>query len=144
MADDDNVGSRLGQDDLGKLILRLAVACLLLLHGIAKLQGGIGWISGPLNAAGLPAALAYGVFLGEVLAPLLLIIGKWTRIAGLLVAVNMTFAILLVRRPDILRISPQGGGWAIEVEMLFLLGGVALFFLGSGRYAVSRGAGTFD
>lgn len=141
---DDNVGSRLGQDDLGKLILRLTIACLLLLHGIAKLQGGIGWLAGPLNAAGLPAALAYGAFVGEVLAPLLLIIGKWTRIAGLLVAVNMTFAILLVRRADVLKISPQGGGWVIELEMLFLLGGVAIFFLGSGRYAASRGAGTFD
>ena len=140
----DETGSRLGQDDLGKLILRLAIAGLLLMHGIAKLKSGVGWISGPLGQAGLPAALAYGVFVGEVLAPLLIIAGKWTRLAGLVVAVNMAFAILLVRRADILVVSPRGGGWAIELEMLFLLGGVALFFLGSGKYSVSRGAGTFD
>jgi putative oxidoreductase len=139
----DNVGSRFGQDNLGKLIVRLAVAGLLLLHGIAKLKHGVGWMSGPLAAAGLPAFLAYGSFLGEIIAPLLAIVGKWTRLAGLVIAGDLAFAIMLVRRGDVLTIG-QGGGWAIELEMLFLLGGIALFFLGSGRYSISRGAGTFD
>lgn len=141
---EDNVGSRLGQDDLGKLILRLGIAGLLFLHGIAKLKGGVGWMSGPLGAVGLPAWIAYGAFVGEILAPLLAIAGKWTRLAGLVIAGNMAFAIMVARRADILVINPRGGGWAIELEMLFLLGGIAMFFLGSGRYSVSRGAGTFD
>lgn len=47
--------------DLGKLILRLTLGLLLLLHGIAKLENGVGWISGSLQGYGLPGFLAYGV-----------------------------------------------------------------------------------
>lgn len=137
------VAPRTGWEDSAKLLLRLTVGALLLLHGIAKLKGGIGWMAGPLGAAGLPAFIGYGVYVGEVVAPLLLIAGKWTRLAGLVVAFNMLCAILLARRNDIAALN-QGGGWAIELEMLFLLGGVAIFLLGSGKYAVSKGMGRWD
>ena len=130
-------------NDSGKLVLRLAIGVLLLLHGIAKLKGGIGWMAGPLGAFGLPAFLGYGVYIGEVVAPLMLIAGKWTRLAGLVVAINMLGAIILVQRDKVAALN-QGGGWAIELEMLFLLGGVALFLLGAGRYSVSRGIGRWD
>ena len=130
-------------NDSGKLVLRLAVGVLLLLHGIAKLKNGIGWMAGPLGAFGLPPFVGYGAYVGEVVAPLLLIAGKWTRLAGLVVAFNMLGAIVLVLRDKIATLN-QGGGWAIELEMLFLLGGVALFLLGSGRYSLSRGLGRWD
>ena len=61
--------------DLGKLVLRVALGALILLHGIAKLRGGIDFVTHSVTAAGLPAWLAYGVYLGEVLAPLLVIAG---------------------------------------------------------------------
>jgi putative oxidoreductase len=137
------VAPRTGWEDYGKLLLRLTIGALLLFHGIAKLKGGIGWMAGPLGGVGLPAFVGYGVYVGEVVAPLLLIAGKWTRLAGLVVAFNMLAAILLARRADIASLN-QGGGWAIELEMLFLLGGIAIFLLGSGRYAVSKGVGRWD
>lgn len=130
-------------NDSGKLVLRLTIGILLLLHGIAKLKGGVGWMAGPLGAVGLPAFVAYGAYVGEIVAPVLMIVGKWTRLAGLIVAVNMLGAIVLVQRDKIATLN-QGGGWGIELEMLFLLGGVALFLLGSGRYSVSRGVGRWD
>ena len=130
-------------NDSGKLVLRLSIGVLLLLHGIAKLKGGIGWMSGPLGAVGLPAFVGYGVYVGEVIAPLFLIAGKWTRLAGLVVAINMLCAIVLVQRDKVASLN-QGGGWAIELEMLFLLGGLAVFLLGSGRYSLSRGSGRWD
>lgn len=133
-----------GWNDWGKLVLRLAVGGLLLLHGIFKARTGIGWIAGPLGAVGLPAFVSYGVFVGEIVAPILAIIGKFSRIAGLVMAFNMLMAIVLVRRDQIFSLNPQGGGWEIELEMLFLLGGVAIFLLGSGRYALSRGEGRWD
>jgi uncharacterized membrane protein YphA (DoxX/SURF4 family) len=74
-------------DDLGKLLLRLTLGVLTLLHGIAKISAGVGGIAGMLGKAGLPTVLAYGVYAGEVIAPLLLIIGLWTRPAALVVAV---------------------------------------------------------
>ena len=57
-------------ESTGKLVLRITLGVLVLLHGISKLRGGIGWLDGTLEAAGLPAFLKYGVYVGEVLAPL--------------------------------------------------------------------------
>ena len=131
------------REDGGKLILRLAVGGLLLFHGIAKLKGGIGWMGGMLDGIGLPEFVGYGVYVGEVIAPLFLLAGKFARPAGLIVAFNMLVAVLLGRRDGIAALN-QGGGWAIELELLFLLGGLAIWFLGSGRFAMSRGAGRWD
>ena len=51
-------------DDLGKLVLRVSVGVLILLHGIFKLQNGVDGIAGMLGNNGLPAFLAYGVYIG--------------------------------------------------------------------------------
>lgn len=138
-----SVAPRTGWEDWGKLVLRLAIGGLLLFHGIAKLKGGISWMAGPLGAFGLPAFIGYGVYIGEIVAPLLLIAGKWTRLAGLVIAFNMFAAVILARRDSIAKLN-QGGGWDIELEMLFLLGGIVIFLLGSGRYALSKGVGRWD
>lgn len=131
-------------DDTGKLILRVMIGALLLLHGIAKMKTGVDWLSGMLASAGLPALLRYGVYVGEVIAPILLIIGLFSRPAGLVLAFNMLVALLLARRDDIFMIEPQGGGASVELELLYLLGGIAVWCLGSGKYAVSRGKGRWD
>ena len=123
-------------NDTGKLILRLAVGGLLLLHGISKLINGIDWLVGMLEGKGLPGFLAYGVYIGEVIAPILLILGFRTRIAALLVAGNMLTAIIFSHMQEIGQLG-KSGGWAIELPTLFLLGALSLFFLGGGRYALS-------
>ena len=124
--------------DAGLLVLRFAVGGLLLLHGIYKITHGVGWIAGPLGGVGLPPWVAYGVYIGEVLAPVLLILGLWVRPAALVIVVNMFMAIFLARRADVGKINPMGGGLAIEVEMLFLLGALALALAGGGRFGLSR------
>ena len=126
--------------DIGKLILRLTLAGLILFHGIDKLMHGVAWISGPLGAMHLPAFLAYGVYMGEVIAPIFLILGLWTRIAALLVAFSMAAAIFLDAWPLALTIS-RGGGWGIEIEAFYFLTAIAVVFLGAGRFSVSRGRG---
>lgn len=124
--------------DAGLLVLRLGVAGLLLLHGVSKLQSGVAWMSGPLSAVGLPSALAYGSYVAELIAPVLLILGLWTRAAALIIAFNMAMAIFLARRGDIGKINPMGGGWAIELEMLFLVAALALALAGGGRYGLGK------
>ena len=136
--------SRAGRDDWGKLVLRVTVAGLLLLHGIFKVKNGVAWIGGPLSAVGLPAFLAYGVYVGEVIAPIFVIVGKFTRIAALIMAFDLLMAILLVQRERIFMINPQGGGLGVELETFFCLGSVAIALLGSGRYALSKGQGRWD
>ena len=116
------MAARAGWDDWGKLLLRLAVAGLLIFHGIAKLKNGVGWMAGPLAGLGLPAFVAYGAYVGEVIAPIFVLLGKWARIAGLVIAFNMMSAIVIALRDRMFTLN-MGGGWAIELELLFLLGG---------------------
>ena len=135
--------ARTGWDDTGKLILRLTVAVLLVMHGISKLQNGIGWMGGMLQSHHIPAFVGYGVYVAEVIAPILLILGLFTRLAALVIAFDMFMAIVLVQA-DKFFTRNQGGGWAVELEMFFLLASVAVFFLGSGRYAVRKGQHRWD
>jgi putative oxidoreductase len=124
-------------DSLGKLIFRLTLGGLMLFHGVAKVTNhpaSFQFISGKLTELGLPEVLAYGVYVGEVVAPILVIIGLLTRIGGLLIAVNMIFAILLFGMGD-LTVLTQNGGWKLELEAFYLFGGVALLFMGSGDFA---------
>jgi putative oxidoreductase len=124
-------------DALGKLLLRLTLGILMSFHGISKLMNPartMETMSGLLTAAGLPAYLAYGVFIGEVLAPVLIILGIYSRIGGLIVVINMVFALLLAHSAQLLTLT-KTGGWALELQGFYLLTGLALFFLGSGRIA---------
>ena len=124
--------------DAGLLLLRFGVGTLLLFHGIYKVTHGIAWLAGPLGKVGLPPSLAYGVYIGEIVAPALLLLGLWTRVAGLVVAFNMFMAIFLARRADVPKINPMGGGWAIELELLFLIGALTLALTGGGRYGLGK------
>ena len=124
-------------DDIGKLILRLTLGVLILLHGIAKLRFGLGGIEGLLEAAGMPRWFAYGVLVGEVLAPLLLIAGYYARVGAALVAVTMLFAIGLAHRGDLLALTGTGG-WAIELQAMFLAAAIVAMLIGPGRFAVNR------
>lgn len=123
-------------DSLGKLIFRLTLGGLILFHGVAKVTnpGSLEFITGKVVELGLPDILAYGVYVGEVLAPILVIIGLFARIGGLLIAINMVFAILLVHMGD-LTIITQSGGWKLELQAMFLFGGLSLLFMGSGDFA---------
>ncbi|MBZ9557912.1 MULTISPECIES: DoxX family protein [unclassified Modicisalibacter] len=129
--------SALHNDALGKLLLRLGVGGLILLHGIAKLlnPGTLSWIGGLVADHGLPTFLAYGVLLGEVVGPVMAILGWQTRIAGALMAGNMLVAIALVHTGQLLALTDRGG-WALELQGMFLIGALTLIFLGSGRMAV--------
>jgi len=126
------------KEDVGLFLLRLALGGILLFHGIFKLTHGVEWIKEPLGALGLPGFLAYGTYVAEVVAPLLLMLGLWARIAALVVAFDMLMAIALVLRPRIFTINEMGGGWAIELEALILVVALALSIEGPGRYVVGR------
>ena len=121
--------------DVAKLLLRVTLGFLILLHGISKIRGGPGFILDVVEKAGLPEPFGYLVYVGEVLAPVLLIIGIWTRAAALVIAINMFIAILLVHTGQLLQLSPEGG-WALELQGLFLLVAVAIALLGAGRYSL--------
>jgi putative oxidoreductase len=122
--------------DTGKLILRLTLGVLILLHGVFKLRFGIDGITGMVTGAGLPAFFAWGVYVGEVLAPLAVIAGWYARIGAAVIAVNMLVAIGLAHMGEILSLN-GAGGWALELQGMFLFTAVAVALLGPGRYGVN-------
>ena len=126
------------QQDLARLILRLVLGLCILLHGIAKILHGVSGIEGMLVQKGLPGFLAYGVLVGEVVAPLMVLVGWHARIGAALIAVNMLFAIFLVHMGEVFATNPQSGGWSIELQAMFLFTGVALALLGPGRFSLNQ------
>lgn len=123
--------------DIGKLLLRLSLGILILFHGMDKMLHGIGAIQGMVAGAGLPGFFAYGVYVGEVVAPVMLIAGFHARIGAALIAVNMVVAILLVHTGDLLNLSPHGG-WRLELQGMYLVTALALACLGPGRYSINQ------
>lgn len=109
----------------------------MLFHGVSKIInfGTLEFIKGRLADFGLPTVITYGVYLGEVLAPIMIIVGIYTRFGALIVVINMIFAIVLVHTDDLFSLT-QHGGWMLELQAFYLLGGLAILFLGSGRFAV--------
>lgn len=125
-------------DAFGKLVLRLTLGSLMLFHGFSKVMNPartLDSMSALLTMAGMPTYLAYGVFVGEVLAPLLIILGIYSRIGGLMIVVNMVFAVFLAHSAQLLSLT-KNGGWALELQGFYLLTGLAVLFLGSGRFAL--------
>lgn len=132
-----------GSTDLGKLVLRVVLGVLILFHGVAKLIHGPGYILGVVTAAGLPSFLAYGVYVGEVVAPLLLLIGFWTRVGALIIVLNMIVAILLVHLGQFATLDATGG-WALELQGMFLGTALAIMLLGAGRYSLGGSNGRWN
>ena len=118
-------------DNVGKLILRAVLALLILLHGIAKIPSGAADI---VENAGF---LGYGVFLGEIVGPVLLLLGWHGRIGAALIAINMLFAIGMAHSHEILMLGKHGG-WAIELQGMYLFTALALVFTGPGRLSVNQ------
>ena len=130
-------------EDFGKLILRASLAVLILFHGVAKIMNGTDFITGLVAKAGMPPALGYFVYVGEVIAPLLVLFGLMTRPAALVIAINMVVAVALVHMPDLLTLS-KTGGWALELQGMFLAAALAVAFLGAGRYSVGGQSGRWN
>lgn len=120
------------QQRAGVLLLRFTVAGLMLFHGIAKLRYGLGPIEGLLSTAGLPVWFAYGVLIGEIVAPLLVIAGVLVRAAALVMAFNMIVAVALAH-PDQLFALTKNGAYALELQAFFLFGSFAIAMLTGGR-----------
>ena len=130
-------------EDVGKLILRVSVAVLILLHGIAKLRFGLGDVATSLQRANLPIAIGYLVYLGEVVGPVFMILGAWTRIAAAIVAFNMAVALLLGHPRELFEMTAHGG-LLLEVQWLYLAGAVAVACLGAGRFSAGGGRQRFN
>ena len=105
---------------LGTILLRWTLALLMIFHGWAKVTGGVGGIEGMLVGKGLPGFLAYGVYIGELIAPLFLLIGLWVVPAALVIAINMAVAVALAHMTHFMDITASGG-WRLELQAFFFM-----------------------
>jgi len=146
MADVLITGNRFEQGNVqvvAKLLLRLILGVLILLHGISKIRGGPGFILDIVDKAGMPEPFGYLVYVGEVIAPILVIIGLWTRLAALVIAVNMVVAIVLVHLPQFFTLADTGG-WALELQGLYVVVAICVALLGAGRYSIGGVGGRWN
>ena len=130
-------------ENLGKLILRISIGGLMLFHGIHKLTHGFDMIGEMLVKNHLPRELMWGVPVGEVLAPLMLIFGWKARPAAALIVFTMAMSIYLVFRDGLLKLN-EYGALNYEMNLLYLFGALAIMFLGAGQYSVSGGKSKLD
>jgi putative oxidoreductase len=129
--------------DAGKLLLRVSLGVLMLFHGISKVIGGPAGIVSLVEKAGLPGPFGYLVYVGEVLAPLLLIAGLWTRAAAAVIAINMVVAVYLVHMHELLTLS-KTGGWALELQGFYFFTALAVMLLGAGRFSFGGTGGRLN
>ena len=115
--------------DLALLILRVGVSSLMLTHGIPKIKL---LFESPIKFAdpigfGEPLSLIFAL-IGEVIAPILIIIGFKTRWATIPSIITMAVAAFVVHISD-----PLG---TKEKALLFLIVFIAIFFAGPGKFSI--------
>lgn len=115
----------------------------MLTHGIPKLLGGVDGIVRMLEGKGIPGFIAYGVHFGETVAPILMIIGLFTRPAAAVFVFNMIVATVLAHSAEMFKMGERGG-LATELNWLYIFGGLAVMLMGAGRFSISKGKGKWD
>lgn len=124
--------------DLGLLVLRAWLGLSMsLLHGKGKLFG-FSEMSAKfpdLLGIGSPASLALAVF-AEVVCSVLLVLGLFTRLAALNLAITMSVAFFLAHKAS-LAAGPGSG----ELAFIYLAGFVTLLIAGGGRYSLDAKLG---
>ena len=123
--------------DVGNLALRLVTGGLMLFHGADKLMHGLDHVRSDLAAAGLPTALAHGVYVGEILAPICIIFGLWTRVSAVVYAGSIALAVAIVHSRDFARLAPTGA-WAAELWVFYIMCPVVIALLGGGRFSLDH------
>lgn len=115
--------------NLAALILRLSLSSMMLTHGLGKFNR---LISGDFSFAN-PIGIGEGpslflAVIGEFICPILLIIGYKSRLAAIPPAITMLVASLIVHADDPFRRQ--------EFPLLYFIGFVTIFLLGSGKYSL--------
>ena len=117
-------------NDLALLILRVGFGSFMLTHGIPK----ISMLSNPSDFGdpiGVGATISLILALvGEVVAPIFLIIGFKTKWAAIPAAITMFVAAFIVHAKDDLATK--------EHALLFFIAFIVIFLAGAGKYSVDK------
>ncbi|MEH6537303.1 MAG: DoxX family protein [Psychroserpens sp.] len=114
--------------DLALLLLRLGFGGFLLTHGIPKINrlSDASGFPDPLGIGAMPSLIL--CLIGEVIAPILLIIGFKTKWAAIPAAITMMVAAFVVHAKDDLGTKEQA--------LLYLIAFIVIFLTGAGKYSI--------
>lgn len=122
----------------GLLVLRIVVGAIFIAHGAQKIfENTLAGTTEGFAGMGvpLPEIAAPVVAFVELIGGAMLVIGLFTRLAGVLLAVNMVVALVLVHLPAGLWVGDGG----YEFVAVLGAGALALTLTGAGRFSVDRG-----
>jgi len=108
------------------------------MHGFAKILHGIGGVKSILTKAGLPEIVAYGSYIGEVVAPIMIILGIFSRIGALLTIGTSLMIMYAYHGLGNLPKLTNVGGFKAEILYLYIALSLCVIFSGSGRYAIRK------
>ena len=126
-------GTRAARIDVALLLLRVILAAVFGAYATAKWTGEMNRVAGLMMSVGIPFPdlAARFVAVVETGSAILLLVGLWTRVAGLLLAIEMAVAIWKV-------VFRQGfiGGYSFELTLLTVA--LSLAVAGGGAWSVGR------
>lgn len=123
-------GKKWCSPNLALLILRLSLGIIFIAHGLSKINNMDATI-GFFGSFGIPAVFAYLVAGVEFLAGIALILGVYTWVAGILIAIIMVFAIVLVK-------SKGGDIMKAELDFMAFASAITIAFIGPGKFTVFK------
>ena len=123
--------------DLALLILRVVLGIIMIYHGWPKVTNLGGTIEA-MAGMGVPAPAVAAIFatVAEVVGGLLMVLGAFTDIAGLMFAIDMLGAITFVHAKNGFSVAKGGMEW----PLLLVAAALAIALAGPGRYAVGSPA----
>ena len=126
-------------DDLGILVLRISVGIVMIAHGLPK----IFWKRQLFNEKwkkeyGFPLGSVIITGIVQVVGGLFIILGIFTQISSLILALNMLVAtyVSIWNHKEPFLSTPEGKGW--DVNFLLVGALVTLVLTGSGSWALGR------
>lgn len=122
--------------NIALLIARIGLGINLMLHGYFKLFNGVSSVKNHIISLGLPGWLCFSAYIAEIVMPMLLMLGLFTRIASVIIFIYSLFCVYLFYPKFWLLLS--SGGLVAEKFLLYATLSACLFFCGSGRYAVKQ------
>lgn len=117
---------------IGALLLRLGFGGLMLTHGIPKMlevfNGNLEVVGDPIGVGALVTSIL--VIIGEVLSPVLVIIGYKVRFTAIPAIITMAVAAFMIHGADPLAKK--------EMALLYLIGFTTIAIMGAGKYSLSK------
>jgi putative oxidoreductase len=129
---------------LAPLLVRVIVGIIMTAHGWQKLSqmgpAGFGQVLGQIGIP-LPGLMGFVVTFVELVGGILLIVGLLSRLAALLLTINLTVAILLVKVNVGLIAPSDAPGVGAELDLALIAGFLVILLAGPGKLSLDYALG---